>query len=231
MIATTQMCPLCKTPGARWMCRDEARDYFRCGTCGLVFVPPTQFVSPEAEKTRYDLHQNSPQDAEYRKFLNRLLAPMCERLAPGSRGLDFGSGPAPTLSLMFQERGHSMAIYDPFYARDSSVLEHKYDFITLTEVVEHLHEPGKELDRLWSILKPGGLLGIMTRMPSEDCRMANGTESASRINVESFVRWHYRNDLTHICFYSQSAFEWLAARWHAELTFADKDVILLSKKL
>ena len=31
---------------------------------------------------------------------------------------------------------------------------------TATEVVEHLRHPGKELDRLWSLLKPGGNLGI-----------------------------------------------------------------------
>ena len=212
------------------MCRDEARDYFLCGTCGLIFVPPAQFVPPEAEKARYDLHQNSPQDAEYRKFLSRLLAPMCMRLAPGSSGLDFGSGPSPTLSLMFREEGHSMTIYDLFYAQDPSVLEHTYDFITLTEVVEHLRAPGQELEKLWTILKPGGLLGIMTRMPSEECRMPNGTKNASRINVESFVRWHYRNDLTHVCFFSRTTFEWLADRWHAQLTFAGKDVILLGKK-
>lgn len=224
------MCPLCKTPGACWMCRDEARDYFQCNVCSLVFVPPVQFVSPEAEKARYDLHQNSPHDAEYRKFLSRLFKPMCERLPPDSHGLDFGSGPSPTLSLMFQEKRHSMTIYDPFYARDPSALEHEYDFITLTEVAEHLREPCKELDKLWNILKPGGLLGMMTRMPSEDCRMPNGTKSTSRINVESFARWHYRNDLTHICFYSHSTFEWLAAKWHATLTFVDKDVILFSKQ-
>jgi hypothetical protein len=197
------------------MCRDEARDYFQCRTCSLVFVPPAQFLSLEAEKARYDLHQNSPQDAEYRKFLSRLLIPMCQRLAPGSHGLDFGSGPGPTLSLMFREKGHSMAIYDPFYAQDSSALEREYDFITLTEVAEHLREPGKELDKLWSILKPGGLLGIMTKLvPTE----------------EDFARWHYRNDITHVCFFSRTTFEWLAVKWHAEPTLIDKDVILFSSK-
>ena len=36
--------------------------------------------SPEAEeeKRRYDLHENSPDDAHYRRFLSRLLEPLEE---------------------------------------------------------------------------------------------------------------------------------------------------------
>lgn len=128
-----------------------------------MFVPPVQFLSEEDEKGRYDLHQNSPYDQGYRRFLHCIFIPMRNLLAPGSRGLDFGSGPWPTVSIMFEEIGHSMAIYDHFYARNPSALEKQYDFITATEVVEHLHNPQNELDRLWACLKPGGRLGIMTK--------------------------------------------------------------------
>lgn len=140
---------------------------------------------------------------------------MQERLAPGSHGLDFGSGPGPTLSLMFEEIGHSMAIYDYFYAKDSSVLQGQYDFITATEVLEHLHDPGKELDRLWTLLKPDGYLGVMTRLVPDR---------------EAFTRWYYKNDPTHVCFFSPPTFQWLAGRWRAEVAFAAKDVILFYKK-
>ncbi len=116
---------------------------------------------------------------------------------------------------MFEEIGHSMAIYDQFYARDSSVLERSYDFITATEVLEHLHHPRRELDRLWGLLKPGGSLGVMTKLVRDP---------------EAFAGWHYKNDPTHVCFFSRSTFEWLAAEWRAELTFVDKDVMLFYKK-
>jgi hypothetical protein len=49
-------------------------------------------------------------------------------------------------------------------------------------------------------------------------------------DYEAFARWHYKNDDTHICFFSRSTFEWLADQWQAELTFAGKDVILFYKK-
>jgi len=182
----------------------------------LVFVPSEYFLSADDEKARYDLHQNSPDDSEYRRFLGRLFCPLQECLAPGSFGLDFGSGPGPTLSVMFEEAGHSMKTYDYFYAKNPSVLEKDYDFITATEVVEHLHNPGVDLGKLWKNLKPGGWFGLMTKLVFDN-------------NKEAFTRWHYKDDPTHVCFFSRLTFEWLGDHWHAELIFPDKDVILLKK--
>ncbi len=207
-------CPLCRTADAGLIHQDRRRDYYRCRVCRLVFVPPIQFLSAEGEKAEYDLHRNSPDDPGYRRFLSRLFVPMQERLAPRSQGLDFGSGPGPTLSLMFAEQGHSMAIYDHYYARDASVLERQYDFITATEVVEHLHDPKQELDRLWACLKPGGWLGIMTKLARDR---------------KAFAQWHYKNDPTHVCFFARATFEWIAEQWQASLTFVAKDVIFLYK--
>ena len=76
-------------------------------------------------------------------------------LAPESCGLDFGSGPKPTLSVMFEEAGHCMTTFDYFYENVPSAFERQYDFITATEVVEHLHNPKEELERLWACLKQG----------------------------------------------------------------------------
>ena len=211
----TKICPLCKTPEAEHTLRDKARDYFLCRTCGLIFVPPEQFLSPEEEKSRYDLHQNSPDDPEYRRFLSRLFIPMQKHLVPQGQGLDFGSGPGPTLSVMFEEAGHSITLYDPFYAKAPSVLENQYDFVTATEVVEHLRSPREELDKLWACVKPGGLLGVMTSMIPDK---------------KPFENWHYIRDLTHVGFFSRRTFEWLADQWGAEVIFADGDVTIFRKK-
>ena len=180
----------------------------------MVFVPSAQHLSASDEKAEYDLHQNSPDDAGYRSFLGRLAAPLLERLSPGSAGLDFGCGPGPTLSLIFKEASHRMAVYDPFYAQDPAVFDDKYDFITATEVVEHLHRPGEELDRLWAVLQPGGWLGIMTKMV---------------IDREAFAAWHYKNDLTHVCFFCRQTFSWWAGTYGASLIFSGNDVVLLRK--
>lgn len=208
-------CPLCRSKAVRGYSRDKRRDYHQCRVCGLVFVPPAQRPTAEEEKRRYDLHQNSPADPGYREYLNRLFIPLAQSVAPGSRGLDFGSGPAPVLSLLFREAGHFMTLYDPFYQPDAAVFDLRYDFITASEVVEHLHEPERELERLWRCLKPGGRLGIMTQFS---------------VGQDAFPQWHYKNDLTHVCFFSRQTFTLLAARWNADLVFPDNDVAIFYRR-
>jgi 2-polyprenyl-3-methyl-5-hydroxy-6-metoxy-1,4-benzoquinol methylase len=182
--------------------------------CGLIVVAEAHWLPRAEEKARYDLHQNSPEDEGYRAFLGRLVAPLGDRLAPGSRGLDFGCGPGPTLSVMLEEMGHSVALYDPFYKPDRDVLEGVYDFVTATEVFEHLRRPRQEAELLWSLLRPGGLLGIMTRLVPDDV---------------DFATWRYKDDDTHIAFYARRTFEWLAAKLKARVDILEPDVVLLHK--
>jgi hypothetical protein len=219
-------CPLCASgPGQLFFhshsgaFRQVPRTYFRCGTCELIFTDGAQWLSPQAEKAEYDRHQNSPEDMGYRRFLSRLAEPLQTRLRGPSCGLDFGSGPGPTLSVMLQEAGHRVTLYDPFYAPDASVLHHTYDFVTATEVVEHLHHPRRDLEQIWACLKPGGWLGIMTKL-------AHGPGSNP---VAAFATWHYKDDLTHVCFFSRQTFRWLSQLWHCQLTFMGQDVIFLQK--
>ncbi len=207
------ICPLCGSTAAAYH-QDKRRAYFQCPDCRLVFVPPAAHLSPADEKSVYDLHQNTPQDPGYRRFLSRMFLPMFERLPVGSRGLDFGSGPGPTLSVMFAERGYPMTIYDPLYAPDASVLEEEYDFVTATEVVEHFRNPAQSLSQMWGCVKPGGYLGMMTKLV---------------IDQAAFANWHYKNDDTHICFFSRKTFGWLAWQWQTEPVFVGKDVTIFQK--
>jgi hypothetical protein len=180
----------------------------------LVFVPPWQHLPQEQEKAHYDLHQNSPEDHRYRQFLSRLANPLMAGLKLGSQGLDFGSGPGPTLSVMLEEAGFSTDIFDIFYANDASVLRSEYDFITATEVVEHLSQPGQVLESLWSSIRPGGYLGLMTKLV---------------VSKEAFSHWHYKNDQTHICFFSRQTFNYCCQVWGVEAEYPANDVILIRK--
>lgn len=207
-------CPLCGGHSIAAYHSDQRRDYLHCSRCGLVFVPTDQQLSQQDEKAIYDQHQNSPDDQGYREFLRRLTKPLLDRLKPGSQGLDFGCGPGPTLSAMLEEQGHPMALYDLYYANNLAVLESQYDFITSTEVVEHLSQPGAELQRLWSLLTPGGYLGLMTKQVRDR---------------EAFANWHYKNDLTHISFFSPQSFEYLGRQWGSNPEFIGADVIIFCK--
>ena len=206
-------CPLCESFDVTPFYQG-ARDFLCCQDCQLVFVPPAYYISHAQEKAEYDLHQNSPEDQGYRRFLSRLLEPLNQKLEPGSYGLDFGSGPGPTLSVMFEEQGHRMEIYDSIYAKDPSRLEQQYDFISASEVVEHLHHPNQDLNRLWACLKPKGHLGIMTKRVRD---------------LQAFARWHYKDDVTHVCFFSTQTFEWLADAWNATLEIIGPDVVIFTK--
>ena len=118
---------------------------------------------------------------------------MC-RLAAGSRGLDFGCGPAPALAELLQQQGFEVALYDSFFRPDSAALDGDYDFICATEVVEHLRDPDQVFRNLFNMLKPGGWLAIMTKLV---------------IDQEAFSQWHYIRDLTHICFYCRNTFAFI----------------------
>lgn len=193
---------------------DERRNYLRCFHCMLIFVP-TQFrLSAEDEKATYDLHRNNPEDEGYRHFLSRLSNPLLDKLAPKQKGLDFGCGPGPTISIILEKQGHQVDLYDPFYFDHPSVFFKKYDFICATEVVEHLHTPYKDFTDLFKMLKPGGWLGIMTKRV---------------IDLNAFSRWHYIRDMTHVCFYRRATFEYIAQRYNAKLYLISNDVILLQK--
>jgi len=210
---TPLICPLCESSETPPF-HQEKRNYFRCSVCQLIFVSFGQLPTPLFEKSRYDLHENSPDDIHYRTFLGRLFKPLLERIPAYSRGLDFGSGPGPTLSVMLEEAGFRMSLYDIFYSNDTQILKRQYDFVTATEVVEHLHKPKETFQQLWGCLRPGGWLAMMTKLA---------------IDEKSFSNWHYKQDPTHVSFFSKETFEWIASWLGGEVFFISQDVIFLRK--
>lgn len=212
-------CPLCHGSRSRHFHEQVVpagsglpRTFRRCDSCALVFVPREFHLSREAERAVYEQHENGPADAGYRKFLSRLFTPLRARVQDGATGLDFGCGPGPTLSAMFRESGVQCADYDPFFADDERVFDVQYDFIASSEVFEHLADPGAVLTRLLSMLKPQGWLGVMTKRVS--------TPSA-------FADWHYVRDPTHVSFFSDQTFAWIAEHFGMTLHIASADVVLL----
>ncbi len=212
---TTSNCPLCMSAETHGFCRDRMRNYLHCLQCDFVFVPKNYHLSQKEEKARYDLHQNDPDDSGYRNFLSRLFRPLKKKIAPGTHGLDFGCGPGPTLSVMFEEADYECAIYDLYYAPDQSVFRKQYDFLTCSETMEHLDRPHEEFERFLQLVRPGGWIGIMTQL---------------RDNRRPFAHWHYKDDDTHVGFYSRATFEFLADAYHLGLEFHPGSVMLLQTR-
>lgn len=208
MAASRPSCPVCEGTGCLPLLsvqeRGAQRDYWHCPTCLCRFLQPDQRPDPVTEAAEYRLHQNRPGDPGYRRHLATLCTPLLQRLPPARQGLDFGCGPGPVLADMLREAGHEVALYDPVFQPDTGVLQRRYGFITCTEVVEHFHHPAREFQRLGELLLPGGWLGVMTRFQTDDTR---------------FAQWHYRRDPTHVVFYREATFRWLARRhgWSCEI--------------
>lgn len=212
MASSTDLCPLCRRASGETFARDRRREYLRCPQCTLVFVPRRYHLRRDEERDRYAEHRNSPDDPGYRRFLARLFEPLAARLPPGAEGLDYGSGPGPTLSVMFEEAGFPMRIFDPAFAPDHTALERRYDFVTCSETAEHFAAPDAEWRRLAGLLRPGGWLGVMTQWLEADV---------------DFDGWHYKNDPTHVCFYTRESIERAAARLALEPLFLSASVALL----
>ncbi len=207
-------CPVCRTNTCSGFLSAGGRDYLRCETCQAVFLNPGQLPSAQEERDHYTLHENDPGDPRYRAFLARLAEPLMARLKPGSRGLDYGSGPGPALAAMLREAGHEMMIHDPFFPCDEDALHRTYEFITCTETAEHFHRPWEEFQRLDALLEPGGVLGLMTCFRTDD---------------HLFETWHYRHDPTHVVFYKEETLRFLAAQLGWDCEIPRKDVAIMRK--
>lgn len=120
------------------------------------------------------------------------------------------------LAKILREAGMGVVLYDPFYYPAQSALDHQYDFITCTEVVEHLHQPAGVFRQLNGLLKPGGWLGVMTCFQTCDDRFDN---------------WHYRRDPTHVVFYREATLSLIAKRLGWTMSVPRKDVAIFQKPL
>lgn len=191
-------CPLCGAR-ARPFFTDAGHgwSYASCAGCGLVFRADGAALSFEEERRHYENHDNRPSDG-YRAFLAPAAEALAARCAPGAEGLDYGCGPGPVLALMLGERGLKTALYDRHFAPSAAALERRYAFVACTEAAEHFTRPGEEFARLAGLLEPGGWLALMTSLRGPDAQ---------------FALWHYRQDPTHVCFYSEKTLSWLAGRF------------------
>ncbi|MBZ9613122.1 class I SAM-dependent methyltransferase [Rheinheimera maricola] len=209
-------CPLCSHLCCNLYHRDKRRSYHQCSRCQLVFADRNSVLSAKDELAQYQLHNNDLNDDGYRQFLLRLATPLLAALpASGLQGLDFGCGPGPLLAQMLSDAGQHMAVWDPYFAADNSVLQQQYDFISCTEAVEHFVNPAREWALWLKLLKPGGTLAIMTKRYT---------------TAEAFASWHYKLDPTHVSFFCEHTFSYLAQRDSFDLHFVEKDVVLLQRR-
>ena len=213
-------CPLCCSNRVEFLVSKyifkHNRDFMVCFNCDLIFVPNQYHLTEEEQINRYLQHNNDPNDPGYRNFLSKIIKPLINNILPGSNGLDYGSGPGPTLSLMLKEIGFYVEIFDIYFSPDTTVLSRKYDFITCSETAEHFVCPRKEFDRFNMMLKNYGCLAIMTSMIN---------------SKDDFLTWHYNRDPTHLSFYTKNTMSWISKNYNWEISFYGSSVVLFKKNI
>lgn len=214
-------CLLCESaqPARFKVVKKPERAYFHCPDCDLIFMDPAERLTPELEKQRYDLHQNES-TAGYNAFLEPLVNKLDSYFRSAGVNpnqltvLDYGCGPTAFLSSLLLKKGYMPSNYDLYYFPDQDQLRKTYHAITSTEVWEHLYDPKIEIERQLRLLKAGGLLAIMT--------------SAHR-GEAVFHDWHYRRDLTHVVFYSETVMKWIAQKYRLQLLHSQSPYFLFQK--
>lgn len=208
-------CPLCSSADYITVKANTNRSFFKCNNCWLIFVNPDDYPKADNEKARYELHENSIEDAGYVSFLNKSITPALPYLTKEMKGLDYGCGPHPTLSQLLNKQGYKCDDYDPFFKPIE--LQPPYDFIFSTEAFEHFHHPKDELKKITELLTDDGLLVVMTDHWA---------------SLERFANWYYIADYTHVCFYHNETFKYIEKAYgYQQLYMDDKRVVILKKGL
>jgi len=205
------ICPLCSTP---FITQKDAH-YYLCDTCKALVKDEKEYLTAVEEKAHYECHNNDVEDVRYQHFTMPITQYVLDHRLPTHKGLDFGSGTGPVISRMLQKKNYDIVPYDPFFAPDASVLKSTYDYIVCCEVMEHFHDPKGEIDRLTSLLKPNGLLVVMTLLYDETIEFKN---------------WHYRKDPTHIFIYTEETIRYISEKNRLDILELTNRLIVLKKE-
>lgn len=210
----TKACPLCKGKAILFTTY-TGKDYFRCGECQLLFLDPLSYVNHVAEKKRYETHNNDVTDPAYQNFVSPITTAILNDFEPTTKGLDYGCGTGPVATVVLQKKGfNNIALYDPYFENyPERLTENTYDFIICCEVMEHFHHPNTEFKQLSKMLKSSGKLYLKTKLFPRNKSVAD------------FESWHYKNDETHVCFYSLENLKYIAQRFNLELEVANDQLI------
>jgi SAM-dependent methyltransferase len=172
-------CHLCGETVCTPIMRENKWEYFRCDSCGLVFLHP----QPSAAFLRDHYDQYLPVVPEMVEAWRQLMKPVYSRSAaliearistPGKL-LDVGCGFGFFAALMaergWQVEGLEISGVGRDYARTVLGLEvspqplprpewpeASFDVISLFYVIEHLAEPITILKEVYRLLRPGGIL-------------------------------------------------------------------------
>ncbi len=183
-------------------------------------MPPEFFISQEDEVNRYREHENNLDNVGYVKMFQEKINTV-KKISPGVNTiLDYGCGYEPVLKTLLSREGYQADGYDSnFFPREES--DKEYDLIISTETFEHFKEPRNELTRLVPRISNEGYLAVMTRFYP----VKNNT-----LCPETFSKWYYKRDPTHVAFYCPKTFSWIADEFAMNICHNNENDFIIMQK-
>lgn len=180
-----ERCPVCDAADLADVFREDPWQLVRCRACDLVFVvnPPTDEELAHLYSFATGYHTQLRDDAEeiaefHRQARRKLDAVMRHQPQPG-RLLDIGSTAgffvkaaadagweatgvelSPDTSALARER-YGVDVRTG-RLEDMDFEEGSFDVVTLWDIIEHVRDPRATMARVARLLRPGGLVGILT---------------------------------------------------------------------
>jgi len=207
-----QVCPLCENHAEKFY--EDTQRYYKCNSCSGIFVHSDDLPKEDAEKERYELHDDDTQDEGYRKFVSPITSNIVKDFLKENKGLDFGAGTSSIISAVLREHDYDIKNYDPYFHNEPQLLTQKYDYISSCEVIEHFYHPKKEFTLLSKMLREGGKLYLMTDVYDEKI---------------DFASWYYKNDPTHVYIYTPQTFEYIKEVYDFKALTIEKRLIIITK--
>ncbi len=207
-------CPLCQQEKNQLFYQNDFGTYANCENCELIFLTQENRLPVAEEKERYLTHENDINDARYRDYLEKTFQHIEARVLTSMKGLDFGCGPTLSMSEVLKPKGFEVDAYDPIFFPREFKEKGMYDFIIMSESLEHFYQPKKELNLVDQLLKEKGMLLIRTERHK---------------GQEHFKNWYYQRDPTHVIFFNDETFRYVAQAWKWNLEIKSANIVLLSK--
>ena len=190
------------------------REYLRCTHCDSIQLSDEYLLNQAKEKHRYDLHNNDPNDLFYQSFVSPVTNHILTHFNPLHKGLDYGAGPGPVIYHLLKDKSYQIDLYDPYYYPNQQIFNQKYDYIYACEVIEHFYHPVEDFKKIYELLNHHGELILMTSIFN---------------NQIDFDQWHYKNDETHVIFYTNHTLKYIQETFGFSRLLIQDNLIILTK--